>query len=1168
MANLFELMSDTQRSCEAEIKKCSVILRRTCAIRESVDRASAEHTEAVGTEKGVSTSREFSVTSQWNNLRLDDARTRSDPMEHIGANSEELTWTEGPQRVSSFTIPKKRRENKDLLVDLPLTSRECQKEVLPTLVESYQHPSSQGAFSYTEVKSVNNKGLLNKFLEKRRELRQMGYSDKELLDSYAFLYARTAKEVETICRNGVHVGNSCVSCLGHPEMGVQLCRYSDVLKQEPFQYSQTGHIIIFKVMKGKIKTVTENRSSVYLEPTPNYDCHISKSILTESTTVSPGREYESTQIYLYEYGDLEVLPCPRHICPVFVAKFTYIRRELKHSSKYMYVTPSTRSAICHSASSRMSGSQVQTTTTTTSISSLPSPCGPTISSGIPSSCISTWTPQPATTKGDENGTVVWNGKLCLMGDLHCLVDLVSRSSNLKPAHLGTAIDIRMRMKRDTARAKFLSQVKSLRRNADVFTNSQYYSVCHLKPTADNFISRFQAVVKYLCKMDSVGVLHDGAMNLLLIMPAGKLTEELGLFQDGDANLQLCCVFISPKPRRQVLRNIRAERSIGHLQASENIAVTQDLPPAQMIRHLVSWCPGEEKGTKVQNLSLPDYDRGFQTTFPQNSLISRPLLHDLFVEQILIQRQHNSVTGVLHVPSKLYGEKSNIGSVVKPKMNTPKVCMPEVTAGVWNKKTVLHEEEVSKQKVCDSGSIVCIDFNGPSCEMSPTMISPDTTFPDHDPKVNPLGTLKVIEHTLEDTVSSTVSDLNTSVSPDTLTDELAEQIVRGYRPSSHRVNADHKKVNLRDPRKRKLLETLTKVASGQHSAMETDTAKKSCYNQGHVELNSKKDTLLPVTSSVSAMENTPSVSDTDLASFSPEPSDGKQENSAYEINIVKKIPSEQLVQKTSLASDQTQKKQVEPDIVITALGMKQLLDSDLEDPSLKVNDGSEDEFEEPTPEEISDALDRRLLMDSLKQSIKSSKTSGPILITPGLRVTIKKKADSSVISSATDMKSFLNLNVSCVDSVETPTGLREVPGGIAKAVSAAQDQSKPPLFVQGTPIKPKGDTVNIIRTEDSPVGVLRDESKLKASAKSPVLWKDKTFCLELLKKPTPKEVIQEDCLQANKQSRNSVPPLDDKKMGVSDFVNSVIHTRGLPDTSDRHIELTEKISLEKCRFTEG
>lgn len=33
------------------------------------------------------------------------------------------------------------------------------------------------------------------FLEKRRELRQMGYSDKELMDSYAFLFAQTVQEV-------------------------------------------------------------------------------------------------------------------------------------------------------------------------------------------------------------------------------------------------------------------------------------------------------------------------------------------------------------------------------------------------------------------------------------------------------------------------------------------------------------------------------------------------------------------------------------------------------------------------------------------------------------------------------------------------------------------------------------------------------------------------------------------------------------------------------------------------------------------------------------------------------------------------------------------------------------------------------------------------------------
>lgn len=116
-------------------------------------------------------------------------------------------------------------------------------------------------------------------------------------------------------------------------------------------------------------------------------------------------------------------------------KFVHRRHFLFFSSKYLSVTPTPRSAICNSASCRNPGPRVLTTTSTSNILSLPSQCGTTMASSIPSSFIPILTLQPTTSKGDENGTVVWSGKLTVMGDLPCLVDLVSRSSNLKPAHL-------------------------------------------------------------------------------------------------------------------------------------------------------------------------------------------------------------------------------------------------------------------------------------------------------------------------------------------------------------------------------------------------------------------------------------------------------------------------------------------------------------------------------------------------------------------------------------------------------------------------------------------------------------------------------------------------------------------------------------------------------------
>lgn len=57
------------------------------------------------------------------------------------------------------------------------------------------------------------------YLEKRKELRSSGYSDKEASDCVAFLCVEDEELMYKICRDGVPVGNYPQSCLGHPMMG-------------------------------------------------------------------------------------------------------------------------------------------------------------------------------------------------------------------------------------------------------------------------------------------------------------------------------------------------------------------------------------------------------------------------------------------------------------------------------------------------------------------------------------------------------------------------------------------------------------------------------------------------------------------------------------------------------------------------------------------------------------------------------------------------------------------------------------------------------------------------------------------------------------------------------------------------------------------------------------
>ncbi|XP_062618448.1 uncharacterized protein LOC134280032 [Saccostrea cucullata] len=61
---------------------------------------------------------------------------------------------------SQFIIPKRKRDESDILVDLMINSREFQYEILPAIVKSYRNSQSAEKFKYTKVQSVHNRDLL------------------------------------------------------------------------------------------------------------------------------------------------------------------------------------------------------------------------------------------------------------------------------------------------------------------------------------------------------------------------------------------------------------------------------------------------------------------------------------------------------------------------------------------------------------------------------------------------------------------------------------------------------------------------------------------------------------------------------------------------------------------------------------------------------------------------------------------------------------------------------------------------------------------------------------------------------------------------------------------------------------------------------------------------
>ncbi|NXR70350.1 TASOR protein, partial [Rhadina sibilatrix] len=228
----------------------------------------------------------------------------------------------------NFQIPRKSREKKALFQSVLPGSREFE-DILKILHSSYLDPSSVSNFKYRRASLVHSELLEKEFTEKRRELKFDGRLEKELSENYAFLMVDRC-QIQSICEKGLQVGHSKITILGSPSMGVYISKYADLLQPNPLESGATGDVIVFKIIKGKMKSIYDHigvkamESTVkgVFDPTPKHECHVSKNA-SKVTSLLAYRAYELTQYYFYEYGFDEIRRRPRHVCPYAVVSFTY-----------------------------------------------------------------------------------------------------------------------------------------------------------------------------------------------------------------------------------------------------------------------------------------------------------------------------------------------------------------------------------------------------------------------------------------------------------------------------------------------------------------------------------------------------------------------------------------------------------------------------------------------------------------------------------------------------------------------------------------------------------------------------------------------------------------------------------------------------------------------------
>ncbi|XP_034725833.1 protein TASOR isoform X2 [Etheostoma cragini] len=234
-----------------------------------------------------------------------------------------------PMEPLKFHIPRKTKEKRALFQHVSTESREYE-DMMTILSSSYVDAGSAGCFTYSKPRLVHSELLEKEFVEKRKEMKADGRTDKELEESYCFLLADSVK-LPCLCEKGLLVGQSWITLLGHPSKGVYLSRYSDLLQINPLNVGATGEVIIFKVMKGKVKSIYENMKNV-LDPTPRFDSHISKNA-SKVTSLASYRSFELTQQYFYEYSFDELLQRPRQVCPYAVVSFQFKGKDSALPSK-------------------------------------------------------------------------------------------------------------------------------------------------------------------------------------------------------------------------------------------------------------------------------------------------------------------------------------------------------------------------------------------------------------------------------------------------------------------------------------------------------------------------------------------------------------------------------------------------------------------------------------------------------------------------------------------------------------------------------------------------------------------------------------------------------------------------------------------------------------------
>ncbi|NXI49146.1 TASOR protein, partial [Chloroceryle aenea] len=186
------------------------------------------------------------------------------------------------------------------------------------LQSSYLDSTSQDGFQYSQAILVENAVFLSELKAFAQAKEAAGYSREELEETFAFLLFDNEEEAKEVCQTGLRVNSSSISTLGDPAKGVYISRYADCLQPRPWYHGKSGYIVICKLIKGKVRAVSENHTASFTCPSPGYDCHVAVSGNNSPAQSSHCQAFTQSQYYVYEVSDGSAAERPRQICPYIV----------------------------------------------------------------------------------------------------------------------------------------------------------------------------------------------------------------------------------------------------------------------------------------------------------------------------------------------------------------------------------------------------------------------------------------------------------------------------------------------------------------------------------------------------------------------------------------------------------------------------------------------------------------------------------------------------------------------------------------------------------------------------------------------------------------------------------------------------------------------------------